>query len=279
MKNGLYIVSTPIGNMEDITFRAVETLKSVDMIACEDTRVSKKLLSKLSIDKPLFPYHDHNEVQKSDYIIDLITNQNKSIALISDAGCPLISDPGYKLVAKAKENNVDVTSIPGASAVITAMQVSGLPSNKFFFAGFIPNKEKARFDEISKYKNLDATIIFYESARRIKKSIEAISQIYPNRELCIARELTKLYEETINGTASEIIEKLENRELKGEIVLLISPPSENENKLSEDDLISLIKNKLEVMKLKSAVKEIVETHGLNKNEVYDLALKIKNEEI
>lgn len=277
MKSGLYLVSTPIGNMDDITYRAIETLKNADMIACEDTRVSKKLLSKLGINKPLFPYHDYNEEEKSNYIINLISEQNKSIALISDAGCPLISDPGYKLVAKAKKHNIEVTSIPGASAVITAMQVSGLPSNKFFFAGFISNKEKARFDEIAKYKNLDATIIFYETAKRIKKSVEVIKEIYPNREICIARELTKLYEETINGTAEEVLEKLKDRELKGEIVLLISPPSEDENKLSENELFSLIEEKLKSMKLKSAVKEIVEVYGLNKNEVYELALKIKNE--
>lgn len=278
MKNGLYIVATPIGNLGDISARALEILETADIIACEDTRVTKKLFTLLNLGtsgKKFITYQDHNEESEAQNIIDMIQNDGKSIALVSDAGSPLISDPGYKLIKRCREQNVYITTLPGSCAVICALQLSGLPTNRFMFAGFIPNKEKARADLFNELKNIDTTLVFYETAQRIVKSLTAAKDIFGNREMAVAREISKMYEECLNGTAEELIGLFANKEPRGEMVLMIAPPREKDN--SDLDVEGIIKSKLAEMPLKSAVKEIVAEFGLNKNEVYELALKLKDE--
>ena len=278
MKNGLYIIATPIGNLGDISPRAIECLKSAEIIACEDTRISKKLLSLLSvsINKEFMTLHDHNEEVHTEKIISKIKEEGKSVALISDAGSPLISDPGYKLIRTCREQNIYITTIPGCCALICALQLSGLPTNRFMFAGFLPNKDKARTDSFLSVREINATIIFYETANRIQKTLEAAKEIFANREMAVAREITKVYEECINGTAEELLAHFSQHPPKGEMVLMIAPPNTSEKEKSIDikaELARLMKEK----SLKSAVKEIVETYNLNKNEVYEQALELKKE--
>lgn len=277
MKNGLYIVATPIGNLGDISPRAIETLKNADVIACEDTRMTKKLLSLLglSLNKTYIPLHDHNEEEQAAKVIGYI-EEGKAVAQVSDAGSPLISDPGYKLIKKCRAAGVYVTTIPGCCALICALQLSGLPTNNFMFVGFIPNKEKARADLFKKYKEIDTTLIFYETANRIVKSLTAAKDIFGNRELAVAREISKMFEECLNGTAEELIAHFEKNEPRGEMVLMVSPPDASEAPVL--DIESLLAEELNQNSLKTAVKNIVETYGLNKNEVYELALKVKNDQ-
>ena len=277
MKKGLYIVATPIGNLGDISTRALETLKEAEVIACEDTRITKKLFSLLGLclNKKFITLHDHNEDKHAQILIDIINIENKTVALVSDAGSPLISDPGYKLIRQCREQGVDIYTIPGCCALICALQLSGLPTNKFMFAGFIPNKDKARKDLFNSLKELDATLIFYETAPRILKTLNTAQEIFTNREMAVVREISKIYEETITGTASEIINIFNQKEPKGEMVFMIAPPSEKE--FAQLDLDVLIRQKLQQLPLKTAVKELVSEYKLNKNEVYTRALELKNE--
>lgn len=276
MKNGIYIVATPIGNLQDISARAVEILENADIIACEDTRVTKKLFSLLNINlkKTFISLHDHNEDEQLSKIIELV-NQGNSVAQVSDAGCPLISDPGYKLIRRCKQEGVYYCTIPGPCALICALQLSGLPTNSFMFAGFIPNKEKARHDLFNKLKNIDTTLIFYETANRIVKTLTAVQEVFPTREVAVAREITKVYEECLNGTAAQLLEHFKTHEPRGEMVLMIAPPAADE--AEQLDIEALLRQELQNNSLKSAVKNLVEQYNLNKNEVYELALKIKDE--
>lgn len=277
MKNGLYIVATPIGNLGDISARAIETLNSAEVIACEDTRVTKKLFSLLgiSLKKRFITLHDHNEEEQAQKLIDII-NQGEAIALVSDAGSPLISDPGYKLIKHCRSQGVYICTMPGACALICALQLSGLPTNKFLFAGFIPNKDKARLDLFKRYENLDATLIFYETAPRILKTLTAAQVVFGSREVAVAREISKVYEQCLTGTPDELIAHFSIAEPKGEMVFMVAPNEEKTN--PELDIEALLQEKLKDMSLKSAVKAVVEEYNLNKNEVYELALKIKNED-
>ncbi len=279
MKKGLYVVATPIGNLGDISTRAQETLATADIIACEDTRVTKKLFSLLglSLKKKFITLHDHNEDEHAQLLIDSIINTDSVVALVSDAGSPLISDPGYKLIRKCREQGVDVYTIPGCCALICALQLSGLPTNKFMFAGFIPNKDKARSELFLSLQNLDATLVFYETAPRILKTLKIAQEIFGNREMAVVREITKIYEETITGTAQEIIDVFSQKEPKGEIVFIVSPPTEIIT--TDIDIDSLLRQKLSQQPLKTVVKELVDIYKLNKNEVYARALEIKNENI
>lgn len=276
LRNGLYIIATPIGNLGDISPRAKDILSEASIIACEDTRVSKKLFTLLgiSLDKKFISYEDHSEEQKAQYIVDLI-NQGNAVALISDAGSPLISDPGYKLVRLCRTQNVYVTTIPGACAVIAALQLSGLPTNRFMFAGFIPNKDKARQDLFNELKNINTTLVFYETAPRIIKTLEQAAKIFGNREIAIARELTKMYEETVYGTIEEVIVHFKQNEPKGEFVLMVAPPEKEQNTVA--DIKEILQKRLRQTSLKTAVKEITAEYNLNKNDVYALALELKDE--
>ncbi|MBP5698274.1 MAG: 16S rRNA (cytidine(1402)-2'-O)-methyltransferase [Alphaproteobacteria bacterium] len=276
--SGLYIVATPIGNLKDISERAKEILSDADIIAAEDTRVTKKLFTLLGLptNKKFIPYEDHSEQEKFQQIIDLI-NEGNSVALVSDAGSPLISDPGYKLVRECRKQNIYVTTIPGASAVISALQLSGLPTNRFMFAGFIPNKDKARIDLFTELKNINTTLVLYETAIRLEKSLEALQKIMPAREIAVVREITKLYEETIFGSIADVLEKLKANPAKGEIALVIAPPAEQRS--DEVDIESLLKEEMQKSTLKEAVKKISETYHLKRNDVYEKALQIKNQSV
>lgn len=219
-----YIVATPIGNMSDITFRAIETLKNVDLILCEDTRVTKRLLDKYNISKPTMSFHAQSKLVKTDKIFDLLEN-GKNLALVSDAGTPTISDPGAMLISQIKEklDFVEVIPIPGASALITALSASGLPTHEFTFLGFLPHK-KGRETLFKEIANAERTMIFYESTHRILKTLESLQKFCPNKKVCIARELTKIYEEFKTGTPIELLEYFTKNEVKqkGEFTVLVS---------------------------------------------------------
>jgi len=277
LKNGIYIVATPIGNLQDISFRAIEVLKNVDIIACEDTRVTKKLFGLLGLpsNKEFIRCDDNTENKHSDQLISLIRS-GKSVALVSDAGSPLISDPGYKIIRRCRQENIDIYTIPGPCAVICALQLSGLPTNSFMFAGFIPNKEKARKDLFLKLAEIDTTLVFYETANRILKTLKAATDIFNNREIAVAREITKMYEECICGGIDDVIQHFSLREPKGEFVLMISPPSKEDKKININ-VEEMLRTKLSEGSLKTAVKELSDRYGLNKKELYNMALKLKDE--
>ena len=274
----LYIVATPIGNLGDISQRARDVLNSADIIAAEDTRVTKKLFSLLglSLQKKFIVYEDHSENDKFQEIIDFI-NQGKVVALVSDAGSPLISDPGYKLVRECRKQNIKISVIPGACAVVCALQLSGLPTNRFMFAGFVPNKEKARIDLFSELKAINTTLVLYETANKIEKTLSALEKIIPNREIAIVREITKMYEECLSGTASVLISRIKENPLKGELVLVIEPPHEVDN--TDIDLAEIIQAELKNHSLKEAVKIISDKYNLKRNDVYEKALEIKNKNL
>ena len=221
----LYLVSTPIGNLEDITFRAINILKSVDLIAAEDTRRSKILLSKYGINTKMISYFEHNKFQRLKQIEEIL-KKNKDIAVITDAGTPAVSDPAYKLVRKAIEIGCKVESIPGASAVLTALVSSGLPTDRFLFEGFLPPK-KGRKKRIENFKNIEATVIIYENNNRLKRTVNQLLEVLGDRPAVLCRELTKVYEEIIRGTLSSLKDILENKTFKGECVLLLSKDDKN----------------------------------------------------
>lgn len=277
MKNGLYIVATPIGNISDISDRAKTILAQAEVIACEDTRVTKKLLSLLNIGfsgKRFITLHDHNEQDKSQEVIDMVVNEGLTVAQVSDAGSPLISDPGYKLVRRCHEQQVPFAVVPGCCAIICALQMSGLPTNRFMFAGFIPNKDKAREGLFKELASVNTTLVFYETAPRLLKTLHVAENIFSGREFSVAREITKVYEECRSGTAEELIAHYEQNTPKGEIVFMVAPPlASTERKIDLDKILS---EKMAEMPLKSAVYEIVKEYGLNKNEVYRQAVKIKD---
>ena len=215
----LYIVATPIGNLQDITYRAVEILKNVSFIATEDTRHSRKLLSHFNINKSLISYFEHNELKRIPQIIKKI-NKGVDCALITDAGTPGISDPAYKLIRRAIDENIKVESIPGPNAVITSLTASGLPTDRFLFEGFLPNK-KNRKSRLERVKKEDATLIFFENPNRLRRTLKDIQIFLGDRPAVIAREMTKIHEEYIRGTVSQLISYTEKNKLKGECVLLI----------------------------------------------------------
>ena len=254
LPSGLYIVSTPIGNLKDITVRALSILKNCDLIACEDTRVTRKLLSSYEIkSKNLVSLHEHSPQQKLIFLIDKIKKE-KSIALVSDAGTPLISDPGIQLVILAINNNIKITPIPGPSAITASLVGSGLAHDNFFFVGFLPNKKKKRINTLNKYKKIDSLLIFYENAKRIKETINDMFSIFGNRKCVIARELTKYYETFYRGDFKKFKNIKEN--LKGEITIIISPCENRKNKeksyIDEDEvkkIISFTKKKLSTKNL------------------------------
>ena len=268
----LYIVATPIGNLADISQRALDTLNQVDLIAAEDTRHSGKLLSHFGVKTRMFALHDHNEKQKAQYLVDEVKS-GKSIALISDAGTPLISDPGYNLVNVARENGVDVHPIPGASAVITALSAAGLPTDKFLFAGFLPVKQQARIGELEKYKNADFTTVFYESPRRIIDTLKYIEQyLGEDREVVLAKELTKHFESFTKGSPQLVIDWLEEDKdrQQGEMVLILSPNKQEQGISPEAE--GLLKALMEELPTKKAAAITAKIHDLKKNDLYKLAL-------
>jgi len=216
----LYIVATPIGNLKDTTFRAIEALKSVDLIACEDTRHTKILLTHYGITTPTTSFFQHNRFTKGEYLIGLL-KEGKNIALVSDAGTPGILDPGYNLINLAIKNNLEMTFIPGPAAFVNALVLSGKPAHEFYFAGFLPNRTGARKNQLEKLKKLGCTLVFYESCHRILASLEDINTVFGDREITVARELTKKFEEILRASPKIIQAKLSNPKPRGEFVIVI----------------------------------------------------------
>lgn len=269
---GLYIVATPIGNLGDMTRRATDTLGRCDLVACEDTRVTGKLLNLLGLHKPMRRYDDHASDGAREAL--LAEMAIKAVALVSDAGTPLISDPGYKLVREARQRGVTVTSLPGASAVVTALSMAGLPTDRFLFAGFLPNKEKARGDVLTELSGVPATLAFYETGPRLVASLEAIAERLPRREVAVARELTKLHEECRTGSAAELATYYLAQPPKGEIVLLIAPPGEAE--APDDDVIDAeLRAALTEMSTSQAAGKVAKAHGLDRKALYARAMALK----
>lgn len=271
----LYIVATPIGNRDDISLRALNILKSVDLILAEDTRHSMQLLTSLGIKNNLSSLHAHNESDKSKQVIDQLLN-GKTIALISDAGTPLISDPGYPLVKLAREHHITVTPIPGPSALITALSAAGVPCDSFIFLGFLPARQTARKTKLESLQSEPHTLIFYESTHRILECIEDIGDNYGfESELVLAKELTKSFERFISGTVTDVKNWLlaDPGHTKGEFVLIIPPRPILIEKHAHEELLTIL---LSEMPLKQAVSIACKITGVNKNELYDTALKIKN---
>ncbi len=275
MAGALYIVATPIGNLEDITLRALRVLKEVDLIAAEDTRHTQTLLHHYGIKTPLTSYHEHNERSKAQSLVERLA-RGENIALVSDAGTPAISDPGYRLVVEALRNSMQVIPIPGASALAAALSAAGLPTDRFTFEGFLPAKKQERKTTLEALKRAPQTLIFYEAPHRLRESLGDILQILGDREIVIGRELTKLHEEFLRGDASDVIERLAEREVKGEVTILVHG-STGEPEISADRLRAEI---VRLIESGSGVKEISEEvggrYGLAKREVYRLALEVKN---
>lgn len=274
----LYVVATPIGNLSDISLRAIDTLKSVDLIAAEDTRHSGRLLKHLDITTPMQAYHDHSTPEQVDQLIDKLKSGN-NIALISDAGTPLISDPGYPLVSKARASGIRVEPIPGACAVIAALSASGLPSFQFTFEGFLPPKTHARQAALEWRKYDERTLIFYESPHRILASLTDIQTVLgPDRPIVLARELTKTFETFLTGCVADVIEKVnsDHNQQKGEMVILISgyDKPKNEDTLATDTLFTL-KTLMEELPLKQACALAAKITGEKKNTLYKWAIAQK----
>lgn len=268
---GLYIVATPIGNLGDITLRAVETLRGVTAVACEDTRVTGKLLHHLGIKQRLIRYDDHSDEAARERLLALM--ETEPVALVSDAGTPLISDPGYRLVRTARERGIAVTSLPGANAAVVAMTLSGLPNDRFLFAGFLPNKAKAREDVLSELARVPATLVFYETAPRLDASLAAIASVLPGREVAVARELTKRFEECRTGSPQELAAYYEAHPPKGEIVLLIAPPGEE--RVDEVDVDALLRAELAYVKPSQAAAAVAKATGLDRKTLYARAMELK----
>ncbi len=271
-KPGLYIVATPIGNLRDITLRAIDTLRAADVIAAEDTRVSRKLLSAYNIGGKLVSYNDHSDDFKRSEITGLIA-QGKIVALISDAGSPLISDPGYRLVRDCHDLGLKVSVVPGASSVISAMQLSGLPSDAFSFIGFLPSKEKAREDVLKGWRDHGATIIAFETAPRLIDALESIWRVLGEREMAVVREITKMFEEARREKVSALIEYYTDKgPPRGEIVLVIE--GAGKKAYDDADIESLIRDALASMSVKDAAAHVTAITGLPKSRIYDMALKV-----
>lgn len=232
-KGKLYIVSTPIGNREDITLRALRTLKEVDLIAAEDTRHTSLLLRHFGIQTPLTSYFEGNELKKKEFILSKL-EQGDQIALVSDAGTPGISDPGFRLIQTAIGNQIPIVPIPGPSAVIAALSVSGLPTDAFLFKGFLPHKSKKKRDLLKQLEDVRETLIFYESPHRLSETLNDILDILGNREIALTRELTKIYEEVLRGKVSEIQIQIGERKLKGEITLVISGKTRQKKRMGRN---------------------------------------------
>jgi len=272
----LTIVATPIGNLGDFTPRAAAALAGADVIACEDTRTTRKLLRLTgnASTASMVPYHDHNGAEMRPWLLEQL-EAGRKVALVSDAGTPPVSDPGYKRVAACRDAGITVVAVPGASAVLAALTVSGLPSDRFMFAGFLPAAEGARRSQITELAELTATTIWFETPARIARSLTDMADILGPRDAVIARELTKLHEEILRGTLDELAARLASGPaLKGEIVLLVAGRSRDDEAMDDAQLAAMLRAELEGQRLRDAVKSVVEMTGLPRNRVYRLALEL-----
>ena len=270
---GLYIVATPIGNLGDMTLRALAVLQGAALIACEDTRVTGKLLKHFGIKARLQRLDDHAPPEVRARIID--EARRAPVALVSDAGTPLISDPGYRLVREARAAEVNVVSIPGACAAISALSIAGLPSDRFLFAGFLPVKDKARAEVLEGLANVAASLVFYETAPRLERSLAAIAELWPAREVAVARELTKMHEECRSGTAASLAAHYAAHPPKGEIVLVIGPPAEAEAPVLDAD--ALLRAALADAGPGKAAGIVSKATGIDRATLYARALELKGE--
>ncbi|HEX3103919.1 MAG TPA: 16S rRNA (cytidine(1402)-2'-O)-methyltransferase [Terriglobales bacterium] len=268
---GLYLVTTPIGNLEDITLRAIRVLKQADLIACEDTRQTQKLLNHYGIDTPTISYHEHNEAARAAELVEKLANGSR-VAVVSDAGTPGISDPGFRLVSLSSERGLPVIPIPGATAFVTALVASGLPSEAFSFRGFLAPKSAARQRQLTETRNSKQTEIFYEAPHRILAALEDVAAVLgAHRRIVVARELTKIHEEFLRGTSAQILDVVKSRgEMKGEIVLMIGPAEESENAVPtisiRDRVEQLIRE--ENLDEKAALKKAAKERGISKSAAY-----------
>jgi len=268
----LYLVATPIGNLEDITLRALRILKEVDQIACEDTRHTQKLLQHYNIQKPLVSYHEHNELTRAPELV-VSMEQGAQIALVSDAGVPLVSDPGYRLVTLCLRHHIPVIPIPGPSALLAALSASGLPNEEFLFAGFLPARSGERRRALERLRIEDRTIIFYEAPHRIEETLIDAHQILGDRPACLAREVTKIHEEFRRGSLAELAASLTDKPARGEITLLIGPVPANGKSAHRDTSQSLADRVEELMRQakldrKEALKLAAKEHGMTKRAAY-----------
>lgn len=272
---GLYIVATPIGNLADMTNRARAVLGAADVIACEDTRVTGKLLSYYEISAPMIAYHDHNAKKMRPQILSRL-EAGQVVALVSDAGTPLISDPGCKLVEQCTQQGIAVFPIPGASAVLSALVVSALPTDRFFFAGFLPPKTTARMKELRTLADIPATLVFFETAPRLAQSLSDMLGALGDRPAAVARELTKKFEEVRRDSLSNLCAHYqENGAPKGEIVIVVGAPPAGKNEISDDEIESLLRQALESKSLRDAATQVAAQTGRPRREVYEMALKLK----
>ena len=269
---GLYLVATPIGNLGDITLRALEVLRRCDGVACEDTRVTGKLLKHHGISKPLWRYDDHSEHRDRARLVESM--RTRAVALVSDAGTPLVSDPGYRLVNDCQAQGIAVTSLPGPCAAIVGLTLAGLPNDRFLFGGFVPNKEKGRRELLEELATVDATLILYETGPRLTKTLGALRTLMPERQLAVARELTKLHEECRRGLADGLLAYYDAHPPKGEIVLLIGPPQAHAP--SDTDADAMLREALATMKASKAAAQVSKATGLDRQTLYARALAMKS---
>jgi 16S rRNA (cytidine1402-2'-O)-methyltransferase len=272
-ESGLYVVATPIGNLADMSQRAVDILKAADIVAVEDSRVTGKLLHHLGLKKKMRRYNDHSSEGDRESLV--AAARDGVVALVSDAGTPLISDPGYKLVRSAREAGVGVFTAPGPSAAIAALSICGLPTDRFLFAGFLPSKAKARADALAELAGVKATLVFYESGPRLAATLKAIAEVYRAREVAIARELTKKFEEVVTGYAAELAARYAEHEPKGEIVLIVGPSSD-EMVVETGDVDAALRDALATMSASKAAGAIAKRFGLERSEVYARATQLKS---
>lgn len=271
----LYVVATPIGNLEDITFRAIRVLQAADLIAAEDTRHTGKLLQHFHITTPQISYHDHNRRSRLPELLDRL-QQGKAIALVSDAGMPGISDPGYELVQACAEAGIEVIPIPGASAVVTALSASGLPTERFAFEGFLPTKGQERRDRLDSFRNEPRTLVFYEAPHRLRQTLTDLAEVVGgDRLIVLARELTKLHEEFWRGTVEEAIAHYETREPQGEFTIVLAGAQPDAPLLSESALLAELQNLIrQGLSRSQASRQLAQQTSLPRREIYQLALSI-----
>jgi 16S rRNA (cytidine1402-2'-O)-methyltransferase len=267
----LFLVGTPIGNLEDITLRALQTLRSVDLIACEDTRRTQKLLNHYQIKTPTISYHEHNEVMRAPELI-LEMEDGSAVALVSDAGMPGLSDPGYRLVHLAIRHKIPVTPIPGVSSLVAALSAAGLPIDRFAFAGFLPSKKTARVKALEGWSNFNRTLVFFEAPHRVVEMLAAVLEVLGDRQMTLAREVTKAHEEFLRGTVSEVLAQLRKRAVKGEITLVIAPlgtgavkPSPAQRSLREEIEQAIKEQGLDE---RAALKAVARARGVARSELY-----------
>jgi 16S rRNA (cytidine1402-2'-O)-methyltransferase len=277
MTGVLYIVATPIGNLDDISLRAIATLKAVDLIAAEDTRHSKYLLNHLGIETPMISCHEHNEKSRSEMLLEKLA-AGSNVALISDAGTPLISDPGYKLVLAAQQAGIRVSPIPGANSAIAALSAAGLPTQNFHFCGFLSSRSKERGLQLQALREIPMTLVLFESSHRIERLMQQLVELFPEKQCVIAKELTKLHENFMRGSALELLTRLKDDSVlsKGEFVVLIDNSDDPMSKQLNADDVEILKILLEEVSVKIAVKIAMRLTGKKKNELYQQALQLQD---